>query len=91
MGSIVPALGVGAMTSPATGGMFGAGLAGLGIAGRTAATRMGIRAADKAELLARNGGPISQAPLLSNDDAKYAAWLAAIQQIKYGNPLLGQN
>jgi hypothetical protein len=91
MGSIVPALGVGAMTSPATGGMFGAGLAGLGIAGRTAATRMGIRAADKAELIARNGGAISQAPVLSDDAAKYAAWLAAIQQIKYGNPLLGQN
>lgn len=85
MGSVVPALSIGAMTSPATGGMFGGGLAGLGILGRVGATRMGIRAADNAELIARNGGALDQAPLMPSPLGNYAAWLAAAQQAKYLN------
>jgi hypothetical protein len=83
MGSVVPAIGVGAITNPVTGGMFGGGLAGLGIAGRVGATRMGIRAADQAELIARNGGALNQAPLLPDNVKDFAAWLAAVQQPKY--------
>jgi hypothetical protein len=83
MGSVVPALGVGAMTDPVTGGMFGAGLAGTGILGRTVATRMGINAADEAELIARNGGNLPQAPLIPDNIRDYMAWLAATQQAKY--------
>jgi hypothetical protein len=85
MGSVVPAVGVGALTNPVTGGMFGGGLAGMGILGRVGATRMGIRAADQAELIARNGGALDRAPLMPNPLDKYAAWLAAAQQAKYLN------
>jgi hypothetical protein len=83
MGSVVPALGVASVTSPATGGMFGGGLAGLGILGRVGATRMGINAADQAELIARNGGALDQVPLWPGSTKDFAAWLAAVQQAKY--------
>lgn len=86
MGSVVPAMSLGAMTgSPAVGGAVGTGLAGAGILGRIGATRMGIHAADQAELIARNGGALEQAPLLPKSLADYAAWLAAVQQPKYLN------
>jgi hypothetical protein len=58
MGAIVPGLGVGAVTSPGTGAAVGGTLAGAGILGRAAATKMGINAADQAELIARNGGAL---------------------------------
>jgi hypothetical protein len=83
MGDVLPAMAVGSMASPATGGALGAGLAGAGIAGRVAATRMGISAADKAELIARNGGALDQAPLLPEGIRNFLAQLAAIQQAKY--------
>ena len=83
MGSVVPGLGVAAMTTPTLGGLVGGGLAGAGMLGRTAATRMGIRAADEAELIARNGGKLPQAQLLPKSLADFAAWLAASQQPKY--------
>jgi hypothetical protein len=85
MGSVIPGLAAGGMFGGPTGAGVGTGLAGLGIAGRIGATRMGIRAADKAELIARNGGALDQAPLLPDDFQKLAAWLAAIQQSKYLN------
>jgi hypothetical protein len=46
---------------------------------------MGIRAADNAELIARNGGALDQAPLMPSPLGNYAAWLAAAQQAKYLN------
>jgi hypothetical protein len=85
MGSVIPGLAAGGMFGGPTGAGVGTGLAGLGIAGRVGATRMGIRAADKAELIARNGGALDQAPVLPDDFQKFAAWLAAIQQAKYLN------
>jgi hypothetical protein len=56
LGSIIPGMAVGAASDPLTGGLVGATLAGTGIAGRGIATNMGIKAADEAELIARNGG-----------------------------------
>lgn len=53
-----------AVGSPAVGTALGAGAMGLGMAGRGAATRMGIRNAEIAELTARNGGPIEVAKML---------------------------
>jgi hypothetical protein len=55
-GSLLTALATGAATTPGTGATVGGLLAGSGILGRTVATRMGIKAADDAELIARNGG-----------------------------------
>jgi hypothetical protein len=82
MGSVVPGLGVGAMTDPFTGGMVGMGLAGAGMFGRAGATHMGIRAADRAELIARNGGnlPVSTVP---SDWSELMRRLAAAQTAKY--------
>jgi hypothetical protein len=44
---------------------------------------MGINAADKAELIARNGGALDQAPLLPEGIRNFLAQLAAVQQAKY--------
>jgi hypothetical protein len=86
MGDLAGGAGMGLMAgNPVAGGMFGGGMAGLGVLGRVGATRMGIRAADKAELIARNGGALDQAPLMPNYLKDYAAWLAAVQQAKYLN------
>lgn len=86
LGDLGAGAGMGLMAgSPVSGGMFGGGLAGLGVLGRVGATRMGIRAADKAELVARNGGALPQAPLMPDQFKKLAAWLAAVQQTKYLN------
>jgi hypothetical protein len=82
MGSIVPAMGIGAATDPLTGGMFGAALAGAGMAGRAGATKMGIRAADQAELVARNGGKLPP-PTVSPEWDDLMRRIAAIQAIKY--------
>lgn len=84
MGSLLSGMGVGAMAgSPTVGGMFGVGMAGAGIGGRIAATRLGVRGADQAELIARNGGAIDQAELLPQQFESMAAYLAAVQQAKY--------
>jgi hypothetical protein len=82
MGSIMSGIGMGAMTDPITGGMFGAGMAGAGILGRAGATHMGIRAADQAELVARNGGqlPTAQIP---PEWTEMMRRLAAAQTAKY--------
>lgn len=83
MASIVPGLGLASVGSPGLGGVIGGTIAGLGIGGRVAATRMGIKAADDAELIARNGGALQQAPLFPSAFKDYAAMLAAVQQAKY--------
>jgi hypothetical protein len=82
MGSVLSGIGMGAMTDPVTGGMFGAGMAGAGMLGRAGATHMGIRAADQAELIARNGGqlPVAQIP---PEWTEMMRRLAAAQTAKY--------
>ncbi len=76
-----------ALGTMVVGGPAGVGLGlmagGLGGVGRAAATKMGIRNADIAELTARNGGAVEQAPLVPSAFKDYAAWLAAVQQAKY--------
>lgn len=86
MASVVPGVSLATAGSPGLGTAVGGTIAGLGIGGRVAATRMGIRAADDAELIARNGGALEQAPLVPEAFKNYAAWLAAIQQAKYLSP-----
>lgn len=86
--SAAATMGVPAAIGTATlGGPIGLGLgASAGIVsgvGRRAASSMGIRNAEIAELIARNGGPIEQAPLLSPAFEKLAAQIAALQQAKY--------
>jgi hypothetical protein len=82
MGSIVPGLGLGAITDPMTGGLFGLGLAGAGMFGRAGATHMGIRAADRAELVARNGGQLPT-PTLPPEWPEIMRRLAAVEMAKY--------
>jgi hypothetical protein len=82
MGSVVPALAAGSMAGPATGGAVGASLAGAGILGRTVATRMGINAANQAELVARNGGALDRALLMPDSIRNYVGLLAAVQAAK---------
>ena len=82
MGSIVPGLGIGALTDPFTGGMVGMGLAGAGMFGRAGATRMGIRAADQAELVARNGGALPT-PAIPPEWPEIMRRLAAAEMAKY--------
>lgn len=82
MGSIIPGMGIGAVTDPVTGGIAGMGLAGLGIAGRAGATHMGIRAADQAELVARNGGKLPQSPI-NPEWLEIMRRLGAAEALKY--------
>lgn len=63
-------------------GLTAGAISGLG---RYGATKMGIRNANIAELTARNGGAIQQAPLVPDAFKDYAAMLAAVQQAKYLN------
>lgn len=84
-GTIGPGAAIGALAGPVAGVAAGATMAGLGTAGRVAATRMGIRNADIAELVARNGGPIEQAPLIDADtEAAISAILANQAPIQGG-------
>lgn len=76
-----------ALGMQATGSPMGLGLGlatgGLGLAGRAAATRMTDRAAQLAELTARNGAPIPQAPALTPEVKRMVELLAAVQSIQY--------
>jgi hypothetical protein len=84
LGSVSPAIGAGLLSgSPTLGAATGALAAGLGTAGRLGATHMGIRNADRAELIARNGGQLPAVPFINPDDypALYSAFIA--QAAKY--------
>jgi hypothetical protein len=83
MGSMVPAGVTALLTSPATGGAVGGTLAGAGILGRIGATRMGINAANQAELIARNGGALPQAELVPKTLRDLIAMVAASEVPKY--------
>lgn len=59
LGSGVPAMAAGVLSgNPIFGGGVGLTMTSLGALGRHKATSAGIRAADEAELIARNGGPL---------------------------------
>lgn len=79
LGTGGPAMAGYALGGPAAGLAVGTGAAALGTAGRVAATRMGIKAADNAELIARNGGPVAQAPMLDPEAERLALALIAQQ------------
>lgn len=79
LGGGIPAMVGTAMGGPLVGGAMGAASMGLGAAGRAAATRMGTRNADIAELIARSGGPIEQAPLLDEPARNLVAAILAGQ------------
>jgi hypothetical protein len=85
LGSFLPGFGVASMFGGPAGVAAGGTLASLGIGGRIGATRMGIRAADEAELIARNGGKLPQAPMLPKSLGEYVAYLMAAQAPKYGD------
>lgn len=80
LGTGIPAAVGTAIGGPAMGVALGGTAAGLGSLGRVAATRMGIRNADIAELTARNGGAIPQAPMLDPETEKAIAAVLAAQQ-----------
>lgn len=79
-------VGAGAGIGYAVGGTAGAGVGSailpvIGVAGRSVAEKLTNRAANVAELTARNGGAIPQAAYFDSDTMKAAAALAASQQI----------
>lgn len=70
MGSLAPAAVGTAIGGPAVGMAVGTAFGGAGAAGRAIAGRMTERNADLAELIARNGGAIPQAPLIDPETQK---------------------
>lgn len=84
LGSGLPAILMGmATSSPLVGGAVGVGMAGIGGVGRAAATNMGIRAADQAELIARNGGALPTAQFSNPEIVKMLQQLALAESGKY--------
>lgn len=79
-----PALVGGAIGGPTGALMAGGGAFALGEAGRAAATRMGLRAAEVAELTARNGGKLSEAPILP-PNMREALLAQAVAQLQLYN------
>lgn len=68
---------------PGVGAAVGLGAGGIGLLGRAAATKMTSRAADIAELTARNGGAIPQAPLIPEETDRIIKALLASQWGQY--------
>lgn len=84
LGSGLPGFMAGAATgSPTIGGATILGMSALGSAGRSAATNLGIRNADRAELVARNGGALPEFPLLSQEQFPELYRALAAQAAKY--------
>lgn len=83
MGSVFAPAGIGAMVGGPTGAVVGGTLGTTGMIGRGVATKMGIRGADVAELTARNGAPIPQAPLIDPQTEQMIATTTAAQLAKY--------
>lgn len=75
--------GVGALVGGPVGMVLGGTIGALGTAGRVAATRMGIRNADVAELIARNGGKLPQAQIGGPELEALTAALVAAESAKY--------
>lgn len=84
-------IGAPAAVGGVVGGPTGAVLAGvtaggIGEIGRSVATNMGIRAADVAELTARNGGALPQADLMTPEMMQMLAATASAEAAKYVPP-----
>lgn len=75
--------GVGALVGGPAGAAIGGTIGALGTAGRMTATRMGIRNADVAELIARNGGKLPEANVMTPELQQAIASLAAAESAKY--------
>lgn len=82
MGSGVPAA-IGGMSAGLPGMVIGGSMGLAGLVGRGAATQMGIRNADLAELIARNGGKLPEATLMNPELERLTAALAAAELAKY--------
>jgi hypothetical protein len=78
----VPAL-VGGSVAGLPGALVGGSVGLAGIAGRAAATKMGMRNADLAELVARNGGPLAPVDLMTPEMRAWFARGGAAQSAKY--------
>lgn len=74
-----------AIGGPLAGGAAAAATMGTGTAARSLATGMGLRNAEVAELLARNGGAIDYAPVLSPELERLVALAAAGQLAQTGD------
>jgi len=85
IGAGVPFLIGNAVGGPVVGGAASAATMGLGALGRNVATNMGIRNSDVAELLARNGGNIEQANILTPEIERLIALGLIGQQGQYLN------
>lgn len=88
MATLGPAALATSIAGPAAGAAVGAAIAGAGALGRVAATRMGIREADIAELIARNGGSIQQAPLIDQETQNAIQAVLASQAATNISPLV---
>lgn len=87
MGGVGAPATIGGMIGGPAGAAIGAGGAvTIGELGRKAATNMGIRNADMAELIARNGGALPEPKLNLPEIQKLAAQLAAALQAGYLSP-----
>lgn len=85
-GTAAPAAAGTLIGGPALGAAVGATTAGAGILGRVAATGMTERAADIAELVARNGGNFPRAPLVDPETQRAIAAVLASQQATFSAP-----
>ncbi len=81
----IPGLAGGALAGP-VGGAVGASLGLAGIGGRVAANAMTNRAADIAELTARNGGKLPEADILTPEVLQMLAATSAAESAKYVPP-----
>lgn len=86
MGTGVPAAVGMALGGPAGGVAAGTTAAAIGTGGRMAATRMGMNNAARAELIARNGGSIPQAGMMTPEAERLIAALALAQLSQNGDP-----
>ncbi len=75
--------GLGSLVGGPAGAVLGAGIGAVGSAGRKIATDMGIRNADVAELIARNGGQLPMAQIGGPELERLTAALAAAESAKY--------
>lgn len=81
----------GMMLGGPTGGLVaGTAAAAIGTAGRVAATRMGIKNAARAELIARNGGNLQKVPLFDPATERSMLLAASGQLGQYVDPSTGQ-
>lgn len=88
VGTGIPTLAATAVGGPVAGTAVGAGMLGIGYAGRKAATNLGLRDAKIAELIARNGGALPERPIMTPEDQEALKvalmWQAGLQAPQSG-------